>query len=115
MSDPSLASLGILGRLPPEVRNMVYDEIFGPSKVITPMLDDRGKMMGDELLQPALYTKAPIQTSILATNKWICKEALDTLYRHTTVRGYQMQLVRLLHSKIFRDVVENIEININSC
>lgn len=115
MSDPSIACLGAFGRLPPEVRIMVYDEIFGPTKVIIPIYDDRGEIIGDELLQPALYTKAPVQTSILATNKRVFQEAVDTLYRHRTVRGYQMQLVRLLHNKNFRELVESIEIVIDVC
>lgn len=94
---------------------MVYDEIFGPTKAIIPICDDRGEIIGDELLQPALYTKAPVQTSILATNKRIFKEAVDILYRHRTVRGYQMQLVRLLHNNSFKELVEDIEIVIDAC
>jgi hypothetical protein len=110
MSGPSIASLGALGRLPPELRIMVYDEVFGPSKIITQIRGDRFEISGDQLLQPALYAKAPIHTSILATNKRIFEEALDTLYRHRTVRGNMTQLSRLLHGENFVELVRHIEI-----
>jgi hypothetical protein len=47
---------------------MVYDEVFGSTKVLTPKRTFRTALAGDQLLQPGVYVKAPVHTSILATN-----------------------------------------------
>jgi hypothetical protein len=114
MSEPSTAFLGTFGRLPLELRNMVYDEIFARAEVITPIRGvraARAALSGDQLLQPAAYNKPPVHTCILATNKTIHEEARDVLYRDRIVRGSITQLTRLLRNTNFRDCVRRIEID----
>lgn len=89
---------------------MVYDEVFGPTRVITPRRCFKTALAGDQLLQPEVYVKAPVHTSILATNKRIHSEALDTLYRERVVRGSITEFKTLLHNAGFRDHVRRIEI-----
>jgi hypothetical protein len=111
MSGPSIAPLRTFGTLPAEIRIMVYDEVFGSTKVITPMRGFNTALSGDQLLQPEVYIKAPVHTSILATNKTIYTEALDMLYRVKLVRGSITQFTSLLRSATFRDLVRAIEID----
>lgn len=109
MSEPS--ELGTLAKLPAEIRDMVYNEIFGPTKVITPKRSFRTALSGDQLLQPEVYIKAPVHTCILAASKKIQGEALDVLYRDRTVRASIHQLGRLSRNDVFRDLVRWIEID----
>jgi hypothetical protein len=111
MSEPGVSKLGKLGRLPPELRFMVYQEVLGPTGVITPMMHFQTALSGDQLLQPGVYIKAQVQTSILTTNKKISEEALETLYRGRIVRGSISELQTLLCNDDFRDLVEEIEID----
>ena len=111
MSHHRSASLGSLGRLPGELRDMVYSDTFGPTGVITPMRVFQTMLCGDQLLQPDVYTRAPAHTSILATNKQICKEALEVLYKNKIVRASITQLILLLRNAKFRDLVKKIEID----
>ena len=109
MSEPS--ELGTLAKLPAEIRDMVYNEIFGPTKVITPKRSFRTALSGDQLLQSEVYIKAPVHTCILAASKKIQGEALDVLYRDRTVRASIHQLGRLSRNDVFRDLVRWIEID----
>ena len=111
MSESEVPGLGILDQFPAEVREMVYDEVFGPTKVITPMGGFRTALAGDQLLQPEVYIKAPVHTSILATSKEICKEASYTLYRDRIVRSDITQLRTLLRRATFGQLVRSIEID----
>jgi hypothetical protein len=111
MSELGVVKMGKLGRLPPELRIMVYQEVFGPTGVITPMLHSQTALSGDQLLQPGVYIKAQVQTSLLVTNKGISEEALETLYRGRIVRGSIIQLQMLLCNDDFRDLVREIEID----
>lgn len=109
MSEPS--GLGTLGKFPPEIRDMVYNEIFGPTKVIMPKRYFRTALSGHRLLQPEVYIKAPVHTCILAASKKIKGEALDVLYRDRTVRTSIDQLGRLSRNDGFRNPVRWIEID----
>lgn len=111
MSQPIIAPLGALGRFPAEVRCLLYDEVFGPTKVITPMRPFSTALSGDQLLQPEVYTNALVDTSILRTNKEIRSEVLDMLYRNRIVRGSISELNTLLRDAEFRDLVRSIEID----
>jgi len=114
MSEPCNTNLGDLGPLLLELRNMVYDEVFGPTKVIMPMRCSRTALSGDQLLQPEVYVRTPVQTSILSTSKAIYKEALDMLYRDRTVRDDIVQLLALLRNATFgrfKNLVRRIEID----
>lgn len=111
MSELGVVKMGKLGRLPPELRIMVYQEVFGPTGVITPMLHSQTALSGDQLLQPGVYIKAQVQTSLLVTNKGISEEALETLYRGRIVRGSIIQLQMLLCNDDFKDLVREVEID----
>jgi len=114
MSEPCNTNLGDLGPLPLELRNMVYDEVFGPTKVIMPMRCSRTALSGDQLLQPEVYVRTPVQTSILSTSKAIYKEAFNMLYRDRTVRGDIVQLLALLRNATFgrfKNLVRRIEVD----
>ena len=108
---PEPSELGTLGKLPPEIRDMVYNEIFGPTKIITPKRSFRTALSGDQLLQSEVYIKAPVHTCILAASKKIKEEALDVLYRDRTVRTSMDQLGRLSRNDGFRNLVKWIEID----
>ena len=69
-------------------------------------------LSGDQLLQPEVYiNKTLVHTPILATNKRIYEEALDTLYRDRTVRSSISQLLILLRNDDTRALVRKIEID----
>jgi len=89
---------------------MVYDEVFGPTRVITPKRYFK-VLSGDQRLQPEVYIKPLVHTSILATNKKVYDEALDTLYRGRTVRGSIRQLIELLRNDNIRPLLRRIEID----
>jgi hypothetical protein len=109
-----MASLGALDKLAPELRNLIYHGIFGPTQVITPIRGADNKLRGDQLLQPgakALFKKARMHICILATNKGIHKEALHILYHKRNVRGNIRQLYDLLPFRAFRENVMKIEVD----
>jgi hypothetical protein len=109
-----MASLGALNEMPPELRILIYQGIFGPTQVITPIKGAKAKLRGDQLLQPgakALFEKSHIHTRILGTNKTIYREAVHILYHKRTVRGNIGQLYDLLPSQTFRENVKMIEVD----
>jgi hypothetical protein len=110
-----MASLGALNNMPPELRILIYQGIFGPTQVITPIKGAaKVKLRGDQLLQPgakALFKKSRIHTRILGTNKTIYREALHILYQKRTVRGNIRHLYDLLPSRTFRENVKMIEVD----
>jgi hypothetical protein len=108
-----MATLGFLGRIPPEIRVMIYHEVLGSCKVITPITGDKVLLKGDQMLQSegaALYIKPHIHTSIFATNKFIANEALYVLYKDRTVRGDIVQLSELLRNNTFCKIVGSVEV-----
>lgn len=111
MAKHEVPGIGILGQLPAEVREMVDNEIFGPTRVITPMRSFKTALAGDQLLQPDVYIKAPVHTRILAASEKIGKEPLYMLFKDRTVRTSIVQFGSLLLNAGLSGLVRRIEVD----
>jgi hypothetical protein len=108
MSPPSF-----LDRLAPELRIQIYGHIFGASDTIKPSDSTASLGIDKSELNPAAHVAnphTPLESSILATNKLIFREAIQVLYHNRTIRATLIDLKQLLQDKNFVANVENVEI-----
>jgi hypothetical protein len=102
-----------LDKLPPETRLSVYSYVFGSSLVIKPSSSDTALGMKKHQPEDTVYlpgTYAHLDSSILATSKFIYNEARPILYRDKIIRGTTRDFKQLLESSDFADHARHIEI-----
>lgn len=102
-----------LDKLAPELRVSIYKHIFGDSEVIK--MRDSTASLGIDNYQISLndlitVTHVPLETSILATNKLIHREATEILYHNRIIRATIPEFGELLHEKEFVNNAEKVEI-----
>jgi hypothetical protein len=108
MSPPSF-----LDKLAPELRVQIYGHIFGTSNTIKPSDSTASLGIDKSELNPAAHIanpQMPLESSILATNKLIFREAIQVLYHNRVIRVTLIDLKHLLQDKDFVANVENVEI-----
>jgi hypothetical protein len=108
MSPPSF-----LDQLAPELRVPIYGHIFGTSNTIKPSDSTASLGVDKSELNPAALIAnphTPLESSILATNTLIFREAVQVLYHNRVIRATLIDLKHLLQDKNFVANVENVEI-----
>jgi hypothetical protein len=108
MSPPSF-----LDKLAPELRVQIYGHIFGTSNTIKPSDSTASLGVDKSELNPAALIAnphTPLESSILATNKLIFREAVQVLYHNRVIRATLIDLKQLLQDKDFVANVESVEI-----
>lgn len=109
----NMSPSAFLTKFSPEISVLIYGHVFGLSEHITPSTKSRPAPTGDHKLQlkAALATTyAPVETSILAANKLIFKEASDVLYDNRTVGGNIDELASLLRNTTFTTLVQHVQV-----
>jgi hypothetical protein len=102
-----------LDKLLPETRLFIYSHVFGNSLVIKPLHSFTALGMTKHTPEDTVYlqeTFAPIEQNILATSKFIYREALPILYKDKIIRGTTHDFRHLSVDPESTQLVRHIEI-----
>lgn len=109
-----------LFKLPPELRNRIYLYVFGEADAISPDISSRNRAWwarrwgiheydDDDDLVPAPNPDIAVHTSILSVCQFVKAEAIEVLYDTRILRGYIIDLHRMLQSQDVYSRVRRIE------
>lgn len=112
-------SCTFLDKLPAEIRAAIYDYTFGPSRVIKPKNSTASLGISRSTLARSVWPDRSgidskwditLDTAVLTTCKVVFEEAINVLYRDTTVRGTMTELAKLLENDRFKTTVRQVEV-----